>query len=421
MKFNLFNQKPVIFKLKNGLTVHLICENSHQTYVELDVSLGSFNQNYKIDDETYQIIPGAAHFLEHKMFSMPDGDAFKRFYELGVTSNALTTYRQTSYTLNGNKDMLEATLYLLKMIDTPHFTDENIISEQKIIQEEIQMYDDEPDTIIYQKMYQSLLWHHPMIHEITGSKADVTKIDKRHLTQIYEDFYQHSNRQLLILGPIVIDDYVDALKAYDSDDKPIRNILNLDVFEPKIVKSKEDTIYVDHSIPVLSIGFKYQQKNNDEETLFRTETAMFFLARLIFGSNTEFTEKLISDGIINEPFDMQINMEDQTMVFVMDVTTEDTHKLKELVLETFFKNAEASLNHEAFELLKRAYLGSYLMAVDDIENRLYLYGKYYMNHMSFEDAVDILKNFELNDVISLYHAFNLDMITFIHALPKSLK
>ncbi len=421
MKFNLFKQKPVILTLKNGLKVHLIHENSHQTYVELDVSLGSFNLSYQIDDEVFHIIPGAAHFLEHKMFSMPEGDAFKKFYELGVTSNALTTYRQTSYTLNGSTHILDATLYLLKMMDTPYFTDENVLSEQKIIREEIQMYDDEPETVIYQKMYRSLLWNHPMMHEITGTKDDVLKIDRSHLTRIYQDFYQHSNRQLLILGPIDIDMYIKVLMDYDVQEVTHKKVALLPVFEPKHVKSKVETIYVDHSMPVLSIGFKYQQKNSDEETLFRTETAMLFLARMMFGSNTLFTEKLISDGIINEAFEMQITMEDQTMVFVMDVSTDEPYKLKDLIFEHFFKEGIHDLNQEAFELLKRAYLGSYLMAVDDIENRLYLYGKYYMSHMSLEEAVSILSAFRLEDVLSLYHVFTDDMISVVYALPKSLK
>ena len=113
MKFNDFNEKPIKFKLKNGLNVELIYAPTLQTYVEYDIPLGAIHAQYKLNNKTYTLKAGIAHFLEHMMYMMQDHDAFEHFHKLGVIANAMTTYRQTTYGVIGHKNMLEATLYLL--------------------------------------------------------------------------------------------------------------------------------------------------------------------------------------------------------------------------------------------------------------------------------------------------------------------
>src|SRR5690606_18925964 len=128
----------------------------------------------------------------------------------------------------------------------------------------------------------------------TGSIEDISKINKEQLNQLYQAFYHSDERQLIIAGPIDVDAVKKSLLAYDTDDLinfPVKHLL---VTEPKALKSNEDTIYVDISLPILSVGFKYQQKHRQEELLFKTEMAMLFLTQMIFGSNAPFTEKLIN-------------------------------------------------------------------------------------------------------------------------------
>ena len=85
---------------------------------------------------------------------MKDKDAFEYFHQMGVISNAMT-YRQTSYSLIGHKHMIDATLFLIEMLETPHFDEAKVEIEKSIIYEEIQMYDDEIEIQLFSKDVQS--------------------------------------------------------------------------------------------------------------------------------------------------------------------------------------------------------------------------------------------------------------------------
>ena len=46
----------------------------------------------------YHFPAGIAHFLEHKMFEMKDGDVMDAFSTMGANVNAFTSYTAVSYT-----------------------------------------------------------------------------------------------------------------------------------------------------------------------------------------------------------------------------------------------------------------------------------------------------------------------------------
>ena len=148
MNIKLFTNDPVKIKLKNGLNVYLIREESNLIYAQLDIPFGSMILDYLSNEEQRTVSPGIHHFLEHKIFASENGDSFKDFAAMGVNANAMTTYRQTSYMISGLDNMEKAIKELLNMLENPYFTDENVESEKKIIIEEIEMYEDDPDTLV---------------------------------------------------------------------------------------------------------------------------------------------------------------------------------------------------------------------------------------------------------------------------------
>ncbi|CDR30837.1 coenzyme PQQ biosynthesis protein PqqF [Acholeplasma oculi] len=417
MKINVFNQEPVIFDLPNGLHVHLIKGQTKQTYIQVDIPLGSFVTSYEVDGKKFHVIPGSAHFLEHKIFATEDGDAFHKFHELGLTANAHTTYRSTSYTISGYKHIKEGIKALLDMLDHTYFTNENVESEILIISEEISMYDDDPMTLMYQKMYDQMLHQHPLKNDIAGTIDDVQLISKDSLLELFNHFYKSPKRQLIIYGPIDIDSMKDYLMSLYPERVECPNPLMSPVDEPFHVVNPSDEMYLNISLPVIMMGIKYQQTSKLEIDLFKTELLMLFLMRLIFGQQSDFVEKMQQMGYIVDGFDFQITMEDQTLVFIMDAESENPSELNEFVQKTLLKDAMKYLDQTAFDVLKKAYIGNYIMALDDIETRIYLYGKYHLYNLSLEEAINSIYEITLQDVINLYHKIHEDMISILIAHP----
>ncbi|WP_025724784.1 M16 family metallopeptidase [Acholeplasma granularum] len=418
MKSNAFDLNPVFIKMKNGLNVHLIKSESLQTYVQYDIPVGSFNTKYKIGKNIYEIKPGTHHLLEHMIFMMEDKDAFEYFHKMGVVANAMTTYRQTSYSLIGHKDMIDATLYLIKMLESPYFDPHKVEMEKQIIYEEIQMYDDEIETQLFQKMYHQLIHTHPLKNEITGTKKELSDIDSDDLFTLFNHFYCSNNRQIIIYGPIDIKAYIDVLENYESKITKTINPIIISNKEIKTVKIKEGRYNLDVTTPIFAFGLKIILDTQDEKIIYKYEIIMLFIGRLLFGNQSNFHQYLLDNHQIIDGFNFHITIEDDLLVFMMDSETYDTDELKNSILVHLKNKDIADFNEETFKLLKKAYLGHFIMALDDIENRIYIYGKYNLLGLSLKEALEIIKEIHFGDLLALYDSLNESMMSFVHVLPK---
>ena len=138
--------KKVYFeKLKNGLEIYLVpYDNKENYYISYATKFGSDVLKFDLDGDTYTPPLGIAHYLEHKMFEEPSGiDPFAFFSESGTDANAMTSYDSTQYICYCTKEFNKNLRYLLKYVNTPYFTDENVNKEKGIITEEINQCFDE--------------------------------------------------------------------------------------------------------------------------------------------------------------------------------------------------------------------------------------------------------------------------------------
>ena len=95
LKETLFHEK-----LENGLEVYLLPKvGFEKTYGLFSTNFGSIDTTFVPlgQKEMIKVEDGIAHFLEHKMFDMKDGDAADKFAKLGASSNAFTSSSRTAY------------------------------------------------------------------------------------------------------------------------------------------------------------------------------------------------------------------------------------------------------------------------------------------------------------------------------------
>ena len=178
-KIEILGAKETLYveHLDNGLDIYMLPKcNVKNFYVTLNVKYGSICTNYKWLKDEYDDPKGIAHYLEHLMFNMPDGDAFNYFGKLGSSTNAYTTNDYTCYEVFSNSKFKENLSYLLKMVYTPYFTKELINKERGIIIEEIKMYDDDPTTSLLSNLYKNLFINDERKYLISGTVDDVKDI-----------------------------------------------------------------------------------------------------------------------------------------------------------------------------------------------------------------------------------------------------
>lgn len=85
-------------KLNNGVDVYLYPTNKTKNfYITISVKYGANVSKYKVGNRTVNIIPGSAHFLEHKVMALSENkEISKRINELGSLANAWTSYYGTN-------------------------------------------------------------------------------------------------------------------------------------------------------------------------------------------------------------------------------------------------------------------------------------------------------------------------------------
>ena len=138
----------------DGITVFVLPKKGfRRKYAEVFINYGS-NDNAFIPYGTQapvHVPPGIAHFLEHKMFEKPWGEAFSAFASIGASANAYTGNNYTSYLFWTLENYEKALELLMEVVFSPYFTDETVEKEKGIISQEIRMYEDQPSSRLFKE------------------------------------------------------------------------------------------------------------------------------------------------------------------------------------------------------------------------------------------------------------------------------
>lgn len=202
--------------LPNGLQVYLMKkEKFHKTYGIFMTNYGSLDQEFvPLGKKEFIKTPaGIAHFLEHKLFELENGeDASTLFSEIGADSNAYTTYDMTAYLFETVNHVERAVEILLDFVQNPHFTDASVEKERGIIEEELKMYLDKPSIALYMGLLKAMYKENEVREEIGGTVKSIGKIDKELLNLCYNTFYHPSNMVLVIVGNIEPNELIQVIK-----------------------------------------------------------------------------------------------------------------------------------------------------------------------------------------------------------------
>ncbi|MCF7930044.1 MAG: insulinase family protein [Acholeplasmataceae bacterium] len=397
-----FGETVYEIKLKNGMKVHILPKEEpyFTTYVELSIPFGALDLNYKSENGSVLTPYGTAHFLEHKIFAMPDGDAFSQFSILGVDANAMTSYNQTSYLYTATENVIPALEHLFHMIDTPYFNDENVEQEKHIIAEELKMYLDDPNVVMQNQIMEMMYHVHPLKYDIGGTLESIMDVTSEILLDVYKRFYLPSNRLVTIAGKVDL----KALKAFfkDYDDKyPIKDKKPRTIYpkEPKRLVSKYIVETKDIGIDKLMIGVKLSPAKKSNREQIKKEMAISMLLNILLGPSSLVYAELLEQKLINQSFSINTTFEKQAENIVIFAETKRIQKLKKILVEVLTVKALELVTKEAFDRYKKVYLGQFIFALNNLETKAYLYGKYFHMGSSLFEVVDILKEIDYDNIL----------------------
>lgn len=191
--------KTDLFTLPNGLRVIFIDTKAFPTLTTLlIVGAGS---RYEQDANN-----GVAHFLEHMFFKgskkYPDPFILTSTIEsLGGIWNAFTSKDYTGYFIKATSEHFDIVIDVLSdVLLRPLFKEEEIEKEKGVIVEEINMYEDQPQSLVGD-LFENLLYKgNSLGFDVIGTKKTVTSFNRQTFLDYRSQLYHPKNAVLVVAG-----------------------------------------------------------------------------------------------------------------------------------------------------------------------------------------------------------------------------
>lgn len=391
-------------KLDNGLDVYFMPKKGFtKKFAVLATNYGSNDLEFIPINQTekFKVNEGIAHFLEHKMFEQPDGgNAFDKFSKLGASANAYTNFTMTAYLFSCTENFYESLQHLIDYVQTPYFTDENVEKEKGIIEQEIKMYNDDPDWNVYFNCLKAMYSKYSVNIDIAGTVDSIYKITKEELYTCYNTFYNPGNMILFVVGDVDAEKVMEIAKKsnhYDVD-KLKNEIERFYPEEPKTVNEKEIVAEFPISMPMFNIGFKDSDVGMKGKELLRKEVITEILLDMILKRGSEIFEELYMSGLINDNFGCGFTSQVDYGYTLIGGESNEPRKVKDTIIKYINKYKEDGLSEDDFNRVKKKKMGQFIKYFDSVNFIANNFISYKFKGINLMDYLEVIKQVKFEEV-----------------------
>ena len=389
-------------QLPNGLRLCVVPKKGFSRKCAYFVTnYGAIHTAYALGDTKYRSPDGVAHYLEHQMFSLPDRDVSEEFAAMGASPNAFTSYDMTAYYFTCTEQFYDCLKLLLEFVCTPYFTPESVEKERGIIEQEILMYQDSPDSRVFELLLESLYAHHPVRFPIAGSVRSIQTITPEILYACHRAFYCPANMMLCVEGD-VDPERVEALAraVLPREQLPVGE-KDLGVPEQPTPHRRESVEEMDVSMPTFQLGFKCRGDLKGE-AFARWEAVGELAGEALFGESSRLYLELYEQGLIDSSFGGGLETLDGAAVFTCGGDSNDPRAVREAVLARAAQLAQTGISPEELRRSKKSLLGRRIKDLDSFESacfRLCAYAAEDYDYFSFPDAIESVEMEEIQQFL----------------------
>jgi len=399
-------------KLENGLTVSLLPKNDfNEVYGVVTVYVGSVDTEFTARDSKKKTYPkGIAHFLEHKLFERENSeDIMAAFTKLGADSNAFTSFTNTSYLFSTSENVLECLDLLEELVTTFNVTEESVEREKDIIQQEREMYQDDPDSCLFFKSLANLYPESPLASDIVGSENSIDAICLEDLEENFKEFYRPVNSNIFLVGNFkleLLEDYFTK-KSYLQEKKHEFKREQIPLHPVKTTES----IRMDVASPKLAIGIRGNKEIGNRDQ-YRYHLLLKLLFTMMFGWTSQRFQRLYESGKLDASLSLEIEVEHRFHFVMLTMDTKEpvalSHQFRKAI-RNFMKDEDVTEDH--LDIVKTEMYGEFLHSMNSLE---YIATQYHPTETgsTLFDLPKLLQEITLEDVLEAGHDLidNSDMV-----------
>lgn len=381
--------------LPNGLRINIVPKPGFGSYfAAFATDYGGAARRFELGGELIDTPAGVAHFLEHKMFDLPDGDnAMTLLSANGADPNAFTSAGMTCYFFQCTTNFEDNLRLLLHFVSTPYFTEETVQKEQGIIAQEILMGEDSPDQKLYYNLLELLYKQHPIRDKVAGTVESIAEISAETLYNCHRAFYAPVNMTLCIAGDVD----PERIRAIAVEELPQeRGELPKADFGPEesllpTAAERWETMSV--SAPIFMIGAKLRPEK-DGAAAMRQQLITALALRLLVGSSSPFYTGLYAKGLLSRDYDYEADFSAGTGTIIISGESAAPEQVLKALLDAAEQVSAEGIDPERFERSKRASFGARLRGLEDFENICYSLAAAEFDGYCALDAIDALATVE---------------------------
>ncbi len=356
------------FKLENGIQVIAQPMTGLRSIsVGIWIKAGSIQEN-KANN-------GVSHFIEHMLFKGTESRSAKDIAMLidglGGELNAFTSKECTCFYARVLDDHTEIAVEILNdMLQNSLFLEDDIRKEKMIILDEIFMYEDSPEDLVYDILSDLIFKNHPLGRPILGTEESLKGLNREAILEFMNNSYSSDKMVISVAG------------HYEKN--ALLTLLNR-TFGSANIKQESETIV---ETPEFHRGWVHRWRDIEQVHLniaykgipFEHEDAyaLLILNNIIGGSTSSRLFQTIREdhGLSYSVYSHPSFYEAMGLVSVYaSMNPENLDNIVELTLESLKEFGSGKISDEEIKQSKEQLKGSYILGLEGTENIMNMMGK----------------------------------------------
>lgn len=401
------------YKTKQGLSVIFYKRRGFvKSFCGIGCKYGGANVNYKIGDESFKSPYGIAHFIEHKLFEMPDGsDAFAKFNLDNAVANAYTSSDKTIYYFTKNDSIFNSLKLLIEMYFTPSFKKEAIEKEKSIISSEINMYKDNSGYRITQYGINHAYPNDDYSYPIIGDDKSVKNTKIEDLYAAYNAFYTPSNSVLCIVGEYeekelfeFIDNTLDNLNITDRPHaKKLPSICSKSCLKPTKLMEK---VSQDEALIVL------RNDNITNKDPISCEKILGILESIL-NISSDFYQSLYKKKYFENDIDYQVVTYLESSYVIINAPSKKPKAFAEAIINKLKELSIEDINPTLVNVYLKYLKSKSILKLDSIESLGDTLLSLALEDINYFESLDEIINLKLEDLYSLIDEIKNSNMTYV--------
>ena len=353
-------------ELANGLPIFVVPKKGYRkSFACYVTNYGGADRRFALEGVQKDTPAGVAHYLEHKMFDMPEGNALMLLEAAGANANAFTSEAMTAYHFTSTDRFTENLRTLLRFVSTPYFTQESVDKERGIISQEIRMYEDDPDDQVYMGLMRQLFATNPLRDDVAGTVESIQAITPEVLCDCHRMFYCPSNMALCVVGdvpPEAVEAIAGEVLPAERAPVPVRDYGPAEGPAP-VERRAERRMEV--SAPIFLTGLKLGAAPvGDEGQRERLITGLAL--RCLYGKSAPAYLELYKKGLLNATFSAGADYAAGEGYVILGGESKDPDGAAQALLAAAETAGREGIDPALFDRQKKAVYGGRIRALGDL-------------------------------------------------------